>query len=629
MAEDKATFTFAVDEDAAGPANSAAAALAELRDELTKDVKALSEMKRAMADLKAGGLEESSQYKQLAKQVGLKSQAIAQSRAKYVELGGSFKKAGAATEGFAARVQRLTKMQTGEVAKSNRAMAEQLKKLSEEMGGSRVLRLLSSRIALMGAVGTATAAGIVLLVKYGVAQAEARRADHLRLEGLVKLRNYWGRASGNADEMQGALDRVAASSALGRDQLAGYQTQLYKMGLRGKQLETVLEGMAIKSVTQGEEQANMFAGWAAGLAHTGGNVDKFAARVKSQLGGIASKYMLQFDVQMKKFHENMAMLFAELDIEPLQKARQVLFDLFSRATPSGKALASIMTSWTQLFADGIVAVTPFFRDFIRGALLWVMKLTTALLEIRLAIKKAFVNIPMLHSMKTAAFFGYTAVMLLAVGFGILAGEILIASWPVVLFVAALWGVYELFSQLGALFSENYDGFDWMQFGKDVLLGIVEGLWAGYKALTEAIVAIGVGLWTGFKAVLGISSPSKLFADAARAIPQGIVVGIEANADDVHDALAGLTPTTAIMSPAAPSMTPSIGSAAPAAPDAAAAGTGGAARGSRGSGPTTVTIGTVTVNASGGDAKSMAIDFVRELEAALESAALSMGAAAHG
>jgi hypothetical protein len=627
--DSKATFTFAVDEDASGPANSAARALAELRDEVTQDTRALGEMKKALRTLKEGGQESTDQFTQLKAAVDTKSASIAVANKKYLELGGSFKKVKTGAEGYGDRMRRLIDQQKGAATRSNHELTEQLRTLTEEMGGSRVLRAMTSRIALMGAVTAATAAGIAMLVKYGIASAEARRGELLRLEGLTKLRNYWGIASGNAKEMQGSLDKVAGSTALGRDRLGEYQAQLYKMGLRGKNLEATLEAMAIKSVTQGEAQAQMFAGWAAGLNLTGGSVEKFANDVKARLGPLADKYLMQFDVQLAKFHENLSQLFADLDIEPLQRARQVLFDLFSKATPSGQALAAIMTGWTQMFADGISSVAPTFRNFIRGALLYTLKFTNAILALRLWIKQTFARVPGMRDMATAALAGKVAIELLSVAFAVLAGEVVIATWPFLLVVAALWGVYKIFSAIETLFNEDLSDLDWGKLGKDIWHGIIDGLWSGYKAINQAIADLGIAAWNTLKSALGIHSPSKLFAELGEAIPQGVTVGVRAETRDVNRAIADMVDPAALELPVrgGRGATPSI---APSQPDTDGGGGGsgaGTAGAARGGGATTVTIGTVTVTASGGgDAKSLAADFVRELETALEQASLSMGAA---
>lgn len=675
MAEDKATFTFAVDEDASAPAHTAAAALAELRDELTADTKALSEMKKAMRDLKSGGMENSSQFKQLAQAANLKSQAIAKNSARYIELGGSFKKTGNSAYAYEQRMKRLLQQQNGDFKRSNQQMIAQLRQLTEEMGGSKIVRLLTSRIALMAGVTAAMGAGLAMLVKYGVAAAEGRRAEALRLEGLTKLRNYFGVAAGNADEMHKSLDRVAASTALSREKVADYQAQLYKMGVRGKNLDMLLGGMATKAVVHGEEQAKMFASWGAGLALTGGDVKRFADDVQARLGPTARKHLLQWDVQILKFHENLQGLFADLDIEPLQEMRQVFFDLFSKATPSGQALSTLVTSIVQLFANGLTSAAPFWKDFFRSMLLFSLKLSNAFLGIHLAIKRAFANVPAFHSMRAAAFFGYTAVMLLAAGFGILAVEVLLATWPVLLVIAALWGLYSIWNNFAALFDEDIDwgvvwddmlgammdflnempivkivrafldlgekigialaSIEWAQLGRDLVSGIVRGIEAGWNAVTGALSKLGKAAWSAFKTIIGAASPSKLFAEAGKTIPQGIAVGINADASGVQEALADIASPSAINVPsmprsgagnagggASPSMPRGAATADEPSPAASAAAAGK-------SGGVTVTIESVTVNASGGDAKTMATDFVRELEAALESAARSMGAAIYG
>ena len=92
-----------------------------------------------------------------------------------------------------------------------------------------------------------------------------------------------------------------------------------------------------------------------------------------------------------------------------------------------------------------------------------------------------------------------------------------------------------------------DGFmqqDWLQIGKDILGGIVGGLWEGIKALPEAIGKIGGALVDGFKNFFGIKSPSKLFQDqVGKYLAEGIGVGFSDEMKTVSKQMENAVPTS--------------------------------------------------------------------------------------
>lgn len=80
--------------------------------------------------------------------------------------------------------------------------------------------------------------------------------------------------------------------------------------------------------------------------------------------------------------------------------------------------------------------------------------------------------------------------------------------------------------------------------------MIEGLWGGIKGKWNGMVgklkSMAANLPKAVKAVLGISSPSKVFAEIGKWIPEGLALGIERNMNVVYnasDAMAGATTFT--------------------------------------------------------------------------------------
>jgi len=78
-----------------------------------------------------------------------------------------------------------------------------------------------------------------------------------------------------------------------------------------------------------------------------------------------------------------------------------------------------------------------------------------------------------------------------------------------------------------------------QMGKDIMNGVIDGVNEMSQKLRDAFGSVVGGAITWLKSLLGIASPSKLFADAiGRPIGQGIAAGIVASAPSIAGALGG-------------------------------------------------------------------------------------------
>lgn len=106
---------------------------------------------------------------------------------------------------------------------------------------------------------------------------------------------------------------------------------------------------------------------------------------------------------------------------------------------------------------------------------------------------------------------------------------------------------DLLSGIGEILESAWDAFvnyDWLSLGKAIIDGIVQGLVNFGSSIGEKLKEIAGNAFSGIKKFFGIESPSKLMRDQiGRYIPEGIAVGIEANADSVTDAMNELSNMT--------------------------------------------------------------------------------------
>lgn len=82
-----------------------------------------------------------------------------------------------------------------------------------------------------------------------------------------------------------------------------------------------------------------------------------------------------------------------------------------------------------------------------------------------------------------------------------------------------------FEAIKKIFNNKIEEFK--DIGKNIIQGIIDGLqWMWDNSLAGKITSMAGDMLSGFKKTLGIESPSKAFANAAKFIPAGIVSGIE-------------------------------------------------------------------------------------------------------
>jgi len=484
-----------------------------------------------------------------------------------------------------------------------------------------------------------TALATVQLTKYAISQADARRTELLRLEGLTKIRNYYGLAAGSASELQDAIDSVSASSALSRSTIAGLAEQLYKAGFRGENLTAALDAAAIKTSTQGQEQASMWIGYAEAVNRTGGDVTKFAQNVRNQLGGIAQKQMLSATVQAEKLEESYSQLTNGIKIEPLLKARKAFNDLFSQSTSSGKALKQLLGLILQPLIDGIGKVTRLAKPFFQGMILSAQELTMATLELAdmfgftfaeevpdslgeaeaalqigrgtfdlfagtlwavltvatlVGAKMTWMALKAIPPLIAQAWASIPALTAQAAALWALAAPFLTAAAFTLLFIAAgylLWkfidGIVDLILELKGDFFKNMFG----------------GIKEAWKDLTHWFGGKGTDISDKVQDDLEMHSPSKVFARIGQGIGDGLQEGIDSTAPDVNQSVEHLVDVPKAPAPTGPGTAPGAAAAA----------------GARG------TIIIEAINLTGyKDPSSAATDFVAELGKALRVVGYQLG-----
>ena len=207
-----------------GPAETAAQALANLRSGLDRSRAELSSMNRAMRELKAGGVTGGKAFDELKAKIDAQKTKVGEYTAKYVELGGSFRKVKPPTKELSALAKGRQRVCPDPSGGSRRLSAVY-------PGGSSAGSWAASWRSL-GALGRSLRRPLRLasaLMVYGIGQADARRSELLRLEGLARLRGGMEATAGVASAMQRSIDAVSDSSSASRSTLEGYAARIHRL----------------------------------------------------------------------------------------------------------------------------------------------------------------------------------------------------------------------------------------------------------------------------------------------------------------------------------------------------------------------------------------------------------------
>ncbi len=522
------TATFAIDFQANGAvvsAGEATGALKKLGAQLDDDTAALGAMQKALRNLQGGTSVNIQAFQNLKKSIEAKKATIAQTQEKFLALGGTFKKTKPAADATGDSLKELFEhMQKGGGPLGG--LASRLQGLRGLLagGGALVVGAVAFTAALFAIAAAATIAAAALL-KYGIAAADAYRSERLQLEGLTKVRNWYGIAAGKAEDLQGAIDRVSGSVSLGRDELLGLERSLYQSGLRGGALENALQGVATATDAAGESQGAFAKQLYMAYGRTAEGAKKVSEDIKARFGGVVAAKMLSLTVQTKKLKENFDALFRGLKIETFLAALKSITDLFSQNTASGRALKQLLEIALQPLIDGLSTAGPLAKRFFQGAVLGAQELTIAYYDVRLSLQRTFGDLGIrsnvdgltfaLNAGKFALFTFAAGLAIVAAGAALIAAPFFLAGYYVAKWVDTLWTAAKAIKEI-----------DWTGLGKSLIDGFVNGITNGIGRVVDAVRKMGNAALETLRHALDSHSPSRKGFSVGFTYPQGAALGVE-------------------------------------------------------------------------------------------------------
>jgi hypothetical protein len=292
----------------------------------------------------------------------------------------------------------------------------------------------------------------------------------------------------------------------------------------------------------------------------------------------------RLDSLSDKFKKHVAGLFGKTKIDKLLNGVEDLVDLFDETTVTGKAMKTVFDSLIQPLVDGITAFLP--------------KMRTAFIEFQILVLKALIAIKPFGS--TILKVGEVMAIAAGVIVGLLVGALVVLTALVVgsvaffgYLVVAVYRGIDAFFKLGGMLLDLVAPF--IDLGSNLIMGLVKGITGAAGAVYDSIKGVVGGAIDAAKNMLGIASPSRVFAEIGLNTGAGMVEGVESTAGNVQGALESMVAT-------------------PEAPDASSFGGKGDSH-----------TFSIVINAPTGEASGIAEEVRRVLLETLEGDAMQLGA----
>ncbi len=454
---------------------------------------------------------------------------------------------------------------------------------SAAIGAAAAVGFAAVAVAVV-AVTVAAIAGVAAIASWSVGLADAARTAQ-------EADTMWARQGENLETYSQAAREAADATNLETAALRRLATGLTKAGTSAEDLPKALTAAAQAEKALGQEGAKA---WIDSMNAAGASTDEFASEAAKKFGGSVQRQMLGLGEQSKTLKKNFASTFGGLKIDPLLEGLQTLVALFDQNTVAGETIKFLFEEIFQPIIDAVVKAIPLVEAFFIGLLIGATK---AYIALKPAIKgiKEFLGFDDETTAETfasftkageyAAYFvggimaGFAvlaAVIIpaMVIGLGIMAAGFAVTVTAISALVAGLvwlsskfWEmVFAVVDALPAIKDAIVDGFnaavdfilslDVVQLGLDLMIGFAKGIASGATAVVNAITGAVGGAISAAKEMLGIRSPSRVFAEIGDYTVEGYTDSVESGTASAQAAMADMVeaPSPASLATAASPLT---------------------------------------------------------------------------
>jgi hypothetical protein len=237
-----------------------------------------------------------------------------------------------------------------------------------------------------------------------------------------------------------------------------------------------------------------------------------------------ARQLQSLSAQSERFGKLWAGLFGGLKLEPVLEAVSILVGMFDKANPLAQAMGGAIKAAFDPIAGIAVRAAYAVEAFALGV---AIQATRIYLAVRPALD-AFDGLGL--SLDTALFAG-KAFVVVAGGIAAALGAVLALALAVPVAIAAIpLTLYTIGSTL----------VEWARTtGVSLVQGLIEGVTGMVGAVVSAVTGtVGAGI-TAAKDLLGIASPSKVFAEIGTNTVEGFTNSVDAGASEAAGSMANL------------------------------------------------------------------------------------------
>jgi hypothetical protein len=375
-------------------------------------------------------------------------------------------------------------------------------KLTGSMGA--VAGAAVAATVILAALVAALVAGAVAAVSWAVGLADAARSQELLSQGMA------GSVEGGA-ALEGTMRRLSKTVPLARSELDRMAADLAKSGKSGDALTSALEEAAV-------------------------------AAARAKWGPAYARQLLSLDNQAAKLKRNLQDTFGKaLNIEPGLVALDKFGDLLDADSAMGKTLSFAFGKLFQPMLDAAVRALPSIEAMLLGIAIGGLRVYVALKPV-VALMDSLSPAAANDTRSAMQRFGETLGEVVAVA-AVVAYALL---WPFIQIGKGIMDVITASQLLGAAISgaigsvvAYLSSVSLSQIGTDLIQGLANGITAGASAVISAITGAVTGAIDTAKSLLGIASPSKVFAEIGGYTAEGFTGGVEDGTGEAQGAMTDL------------------------------------------------------------------------------------------
>lgn len=429
--------------------------------------------------------------------------------------------------------------------------AKQLGDFSDAMSTSEGRAIMMAGAVVGAAAAIAATIAVVLAATVAFGAYAIGLADAKREAGLTAAAHE--ALSPGLVELRGEFAALQADTGASSADLRTWTAQLEDAKVSAADMPAALRAVALADAALGKGQG--MARFQDELRETKRGAAEVAASFDKSLGGIVAQKMRGLDAQGARLKKNFAGLFDGLNIEPVLAGLEKLVGLFDENTAAGEALKLLFESVFQPLINQAENAAYVVEAFALGFLIGMTKVYIAVKPALDAVAEFFgfedTSLSDILDLATSAgeyaayiFVGFVAVLglLTAVVAAALVPLALISAATYALVAAAVYAgvqIYQWFVGTWEKVINFFSGVDMASIGLDLILGLVTGITGSAGKVVDAMIGVAGGAINAAKKVLGIASPSTVFADIGGYTGEGFVEGVDSMAGEAQAAMSSM------------------------------------------------------------------------------------------